>query len=39
MANLPPGMNVNYLSGLGGNDITGGYSKSEVTNTTRTRRP
>ncbi len=35
MASLT-GMNVNYLSGLGGNDITGGYSKPEATNTTTT---
>ena len=33
MANMT-GMNVNYLSGVGGNLITGGYSKPEATNTT-----
>ncbi|MGD1032149.1 MAG: TonB-dependent receptor plug domain-containing protein [Opitutaceae bacterium] len=30
------GMNANYLQGLGGNLITGGYSNPEATNTTTT---
>jgi outer membrane receptor protein involved in Fe transport len=28
------GLNVNYLSGAGGNDVTGGFSNPEATNTT-----